>query len=1081
MSGLVQEFLLSWEAELLQLRANDPLVHLPHTSFIVSETDLWNDHPTGRQIWKEHKRIERERGVIALVNFEGLLTWQKGEQVMQTPVFLSECTSVNLQAQKLAFENAPFLNPFISLHLKKNLGIELEQQDPQTTISNLLATGLFTAFNPTIGLANLHPQRYELRKEWEALQKTTSYSKALHQIIGDITVAEGAIVGPWQHAQLSPLDPDQHAAIEQIGNDSVVIYGPPGTGKSIVLSNVIGRALYNQQTALVISDKPVALEVLIGKLAPQELDQFCVLIEDSQTHKQFYKKLQLQFERLLQTPVTKGLLEINQPFLGADYWQQRRHIEKETGLSLSEITTAFGPPQKTTKSPTKRWPLWLRHQNQLELCPPATRAVLPLLQQYWQEAALLDLNADWQQWQKLLTRLQQAQVLQNISELDLLVEQSLRCIQFEANVFQTYAALLDQDPAAELKKLYQFQKLEAQQAQLLQELKVWKQVPTIAEWEVLISASKATRWLEKRKWRKLESQWLRLSGLELKSLESTLKKYWLNQAQIGKIIERFIGFGIQNLAEQQGLLVSLLRQHNKSNWKWYRQLSQKEVRKLCEIHQSAHQFQQLHQKLFTKQAHDFEHLKTAVSQSLTSSAEVLEQIRILPFELWENAVDTQKLKQHISEEFWADLRLNYPAVLAISVDEFKNRIQRDLQKEEALWKQTALQIRTRQQQQFRALQHLLEAPLSKLTAEEKERRQSLRKGKAILVKEMAKTRQHASIASLFEGPAAAWLKVIFPVWLSTPTTLAKVLPMETELFDIGIFDEASQLPLSHAVGALQRVAKIVVAGDPQQMRPQSYFGQSAEGVVDLLHQAAFYLPRQNLRFHYRSEDPSLIAFSNQHFYDNNLIAWPALANSANGLFDHYIEKGRYEQQQNKEEAKALAQALRLQLINPQKLGVVAFSEAQLSCIFQQLSTSEQALLEQRIQDRSAFFLALEQVQGEECENLYISFGYAKNEMEQFSLKIGPMAQGQSGRRLNVLLTRAQKSLHFYSSVRAADFPTKRSAATNKLWEWFVFLEHNLAEQAAYDAQERLAAAPDYLTFLNYYRVLQQRQALPSLV
>jgi hypothetical protein len=79
----------------------------------------------------------------------------------------------------------------------------------------------------------------------------------------------------------------------------------------------------------------------------------------------------------------------------------------------------------------------------------------------------------------------------------------------------------------------------------------------------------------------------------------------------------------------------------------------------------------------------------------------------------------------------------------------------------------------------------------------------------------------------------------------------------------------------------------------------------------------------------------------------------------------------------------------------------------------------------------------------------------------------------------VLITRAQKALHFYSSVRAADFPTKRSAATNKLWEWFVFLENNMFQQAAYSAEERLASAADYPTFLNYYRVLKQRQTLPK--
>jgi hypothetical protein len=124
---------------------------------------------------------------------------------------------------------------------------------------------------------------------------------------------------------------------------------------------------------------------------------------------------------------------------------------------------------------------------------------------------------------------------------------------------------------------------------------------------------------------------------------------------------------------------------------------------------------------------------------------------------------------------------------------------------------------------------------------------------------------------------------------------------------------------------------------------------------------------------------------------------------------------------------------------------------------------------------------LEKVQGEECEVLLISFGFAKNDAAQFSLKLGPMAQTQSGRRLNVLLTRAQKALHFYSSIRSSDFPMKRSAATNRLWEWFVFLENTEVRQITYDAKERLASAQTYPTFLNYYRVLKQREALPSRV
>ena len=530
-----------------------------------------------------------------------------------------------------------------------------------------------------------------------------------------------------------------------------------------------------------------------------------------------------------------------------------------------------------------------------------------------------------------------------------------------------------------------------------------------------------------------------------------------------------------------GLLVPLLKQHNSAQWQWYRKLSRAEIQQLCQTHQSAHQFQQLQQQLFTSKVVHFSTLHHTMKEAFSALSTDLQALVELPFELWEGLADINTLQQTLRSEFWADLRLNYPALFTYSSQPVTDLIEADLKKEERNWQQDAAAIRAVQRAQFKQLQKLLTEPIQKLSNDQKEERQQLRKGKAVLVKEMAKTRQHLSIAQLFEGPAAPWLRVIFPVWLCTPTTLAKSLPMQREHFDVGIFDEASQLPLSHAVGALQRVATVVVAGDPQQMRPQSYFGQSAEGVVDLLHQAAFYLPSKHLRYHYRSQDPSLIAFSNRHFYDHSLIVWPSKDSVHNGVFDHYIEVGRYNQQQNNEEAKALAQHLHTLLSLTQTIGVVAFSETQLNCIYQALNSTDQVLLEERIQERSVFFLPLEKVQGEECEVLLISFGFAKNDAAQFSLKLGPMAQTQSGRRLNVLLTRAQKALHFYSSIRSSDFPTKRSAATNRLWEWFVFLENTDVQQTTYDANERLASAQDYPTFLNYYRVLKQREALPTRV
>ena len=1080
MSGLVQEFLLSWEAELLQLRVNDPLIDLPSTAFLSAEANLWADNPTSRQMLRELRRIERERGVIALVHFEGLLTWQKGDKSIQTPVFLRECSTMNHQTQKIEFEEKPFVNPYVSMLLQKTGAADIELTDQAIYIQDLLDTGIFKQYEGSTGLANLHPQRYELRKEWEALTKANSYSAALHQIIGDpLNAPEQS--SSWRKSQLSPLDPDQHTVIDQICNGSVVIYGPPGTGKSVVLSNLIGQVINNQQNALVVADKPVALQVLLGKLAQQQLDQCCVFLSATQTTASFYKQLQTQFERLLQDNSKSEDFELEQPFLGAPFWEQRRQIERETGKNFSELLQVFGPTTQTSAKPTKRWQLWISKQNLLEKLKPTTREILPLLQPYWQKNTAQTIHQDWENWQKWSSHLLQNHGVQNSSELDILVDQSLRCIQFEGNLYQTYSELLDQDQALQLKRLYQYQQLCTQEVQLRHTLQVWKQLPTLAEWTILQTAAIAPGWLSKRKWRKLEKTWLRLPGLDLQPLETQLKKYWQIQTQRAQLKEKFAGFGIQNLDEVLGLLVPLLKQHNSAQWQWYRKLSRAEIQQLCQTHQSAHQFQQLQQQLFTSKVVHFSTLHHTMKEAFSALSTDLQALVELPFELWEGLADINKLQQTLRSEFWADLRLNYPALFTYSSQPVNDLIEADLKKEERNWQQDAAAIRAVQRAQFKQLQKLLTEPIQKLSNDQKEERQQLRKGKAVLVKEMAKTRQHLSIAQLFEGPAAPWLRVIFPVWLCTPTTLAKSLPMQREHFDVGIFDEASQLPLSHAVGALQRVATVVVAGDPQQMRPQSYFGQSAEGVVDLLHQAAFYLPSKHLRYHYRSQDPSLIAFSNRHFYDHSLIVWPSKDSVHNGVFDHYIEVGRYNQQQNNEEAKALAQHLHTLLSLSQTIGVVAFSETQLNCIYQALNSTDQVLLEERIQERSVFFLPLEKVQGEECEVLLISFGFAKNDAAQFSLKLGPMAQTQSGRRLNVLLTRAQKALHFYSSIRSSDFPTKRSAATNRLWEWFVFLENTDVQQTTYDANERLASAQDYPTFLNYYRVLKQREALPTRV
>ena len=42
-----------------------------------------------------------------------------------------------------------------------------------------------------------------------------------------------------------------------------------------------------------------------------------------------------------------------------------------------------------------------------------------------------------------------------------------------------------------------------------------------------------------------------------------------------------------------------------------------------------------------------------------------------------------------------------------------------------------------------------------------------------------------------------------------------------EVFDVVIFDEASQIPTADAIGAISRGKSVVIVGDPKQMPPTS--------------------------------------------------------------------------------------------------------------------------------------------------------------------------------------------------------------------------------------------------------------------
>ena len=116
----------------------------------------------------------------------------------------------------------------------------------------------------------------------------------------------------------------------------------------------------------------------------------------------------------------------------------------------------------------------------------------------------------------------------------------------------------------------------------------------------------------------------------------------------------------------------------------------------------------------------------------------------------------------------------------------------------------------------------------------------------------------------------------------SPLLVAELIPADSDLFDVVIFDEASQIPPAEAIGVLARAPQAVIAGDDRQLPPTSFFARNIpdddeeeednqdtaltsdiESILDVA--KASPIPEQLLQWHYRSRDGRLIAFSNTHY------------------------------------------------------------------------------------------------------------------------------------------------------------------------------------------------------------------------
>jgi very-short-patch-repair endonuclease len=326
---------------------------------------------------------------------------------------------------------------------------------------------------------------------------------------------------------------------------------------------------------------------------------------------------------------------------------------------------------------------------------------------------------------------------------------------------------------------------------------------------------------------------------------------------------------------------------------------------------------------------------------------------------------------------------------------------------------------------------------------------------ALVYHEINKQKRHIPIRQLIRRASSA-LIALKPCFMMGPLSVAQYLEPGTVKFDLVVMDEASQLKPEDAIGAISRGAQVVIVGDPKQLPPTTFFQRSgldtedgdnedlrtaaedAESILDVA--STLYQPVRRLRWHYRSRHHSLIAFSNEEFYNRDLIIFPTAYHDdpSLGIKYKFVADGQFEQSRNTREAAVVAEAvLEHMRQNPdESLGVVTLNFEQCELVEELLDRKLREdpaamAFQEKMQggQNSLFVKNLENVQGDERDVIFISTTYGPDTRGNQYQRFGPINNANGHRRLNVLFTRAKKRVEVFSSLD----PDRIQTTSNSPW------------------------------------------------
>ncbi|SCA55941.1 conserved hypothetical protein [Candidatus Terasakiella magnetica] len=315
---------------------------------------------------------------------------------------------------------------------------------------------------------------------------------------------------------------------------------------------------------------------------------------------------------------------------------------------------------------------------------------------------------------------------------------------------------------------------------------------------------------------------------------------------------------------------------------------------------------------------------------------------------------------------------------------------------------------------------------------------------SLIHNEINKTRRYVPVRDLTRRAGKSLLE-LKPCWMMSPLAVAQYIQQGAIDFDLVIIDEASQMTPEDAVGAILRGKKAMVVGDTNQLPPTSFFHKifededadedesvTEESILEMANSA--FRPARRLRWHYRSRHSGLIAFSNHHIYNDDLVVFPSASEDAVNMGVKLVSiEGRYSAGTNADEAKTMVDHIINFMRHSQErsLGVVTLNQKQRDLIQEEL---EYALKddvkasryidkwEEKNDGLESFFIKnLENVQGDERDVIFIGTVYGPEKVGgPVMQRFGPINGVAGKRRLNVLFSRAKEQIVTFSSMKSTD-------------------------------------------------------------